>query len=80
MRKSLGIKNIDSMLHNIALTARGCVVEGAATEAEILDHIREVGNDEINKAFTMTEGELAREMLKEMAKKLDKMKGSEDWK
>ena len=56
-----------SNLHHIAILARAIVIAGEATKEEMFCYIMETGNEEFEKAFAMSDGEVMLTMLSEIA-------------
>ena len=53
-------------LHHIAILARAMVIAGEATKEEMFCYIMERGNEEFEKAFAMSDGEVMLTMLSEI--------------
>ena len=67
MKETMSIKNIDKLLHQIALTARGAVMAEETTKEKIFEHVMNKGNEEFEKAFSMSEIEVCLTMLHELS-------------
>jgi len=66
MIDSLAKKNIDTLIHEMAMVARGMVITHEATKEEVFDYIMESGNAEFERIFTAPVKEVLCEMLEEM--------------
>ena len=67
-------RNIKKHLKCVALSARGEVMMDRITKEDVSRYIAEVGNQEFEKAFAMTDFEVLTTMLSEIAERI----GGED--
>ena len=55
--------NIQHLLYETALSARGQVLVGEATKEEVLRYIAEIGNEQFEKVFAMDDDTVLESML-----------------
>ena len=73
MIDNLAKHNIDRMLHEIAMLARGTVLAHEATQEEVLTYISESGNAEFERIFTQTKQEYMNELFDEVMEISEKL-------